>query len=113
MSEKTLEGLPALPSNVSHVTRRIRACESEVPAQLVLEHAMTAYAESARAPLLARIEVLERDAARYRWLREHSETGIRYRSGEHTRSSYFMLVGKDLDMVIDSAALSSTEGKPA
>ena len=30
--------LPPLPTNLAHVTRRIRACESEVPAQVVLEH---------------------------------------------------------------------------
>jgi len=34
-----------LPSNTPHITRRIRACESEVPAQVVLEHAMRKYAE--------------------------------------------------------------------
>lgn len=39
--------LPELPSNISHVMRRIRACESEVPAQLVLEHALREYARAA------------------------------------------------------------------
>lgn len=39
--------LPPIPANAGHVTRRIRACESEAPAQLVLEHAMRAYARAA------------------------------------------------------------------
>lgn len=43
--------LPPLPTNTPHVTRRIRACESEVPAQVVLEHALHAYAQQARADL--------------------------------------------------------------
>lgn len=43
----TPAGLPPLPANISHVTRRIRACESEEPAQLVLEYAMRAYALAA------------------------------------------------------------------
>ena len=45
--------LPPLPENTPHLTRRIRACESEVPAQVVLEHAMQAYATAARADLEA------------------------------------------------------------
>ena len=39
--------LPDMPSNIGHVMRRIRACESEVPAQLVLEHALREYARAA------------------------------------------------------------------
>lgn len=34
-----------LPTNFEHVVRRIRACESEVPAQIVMEHAMRKYAQ--------------------------------------------------------------------
>lgn len=49
----TTTPLPPLPENTPHLTRRIRACESEVPAQVVLEHAMQAYATAARADLEA------------------------------------------------------------
>lgn len=41
------DNLPPLPPNVMNVLRRIRACEGEVPAQVVLEHAMQAYARAA------------------------------------------------------------------
>ena len=40
------QGLPPMPSNVAHVTRRIRRCESDVPAQLVLEHFAMEYARA-------------------------------------------------------------------
>lgn len=36
--------LPDLPSNILNVLRRIRRCENEVAAQVVLEHALRAYA---------------------------------------------------------------------
>lgn len=39
--------LPEMPSNHLNVLRRIRRCEGEVAAQVVLEHAMRAYAEEA------------------------------------------------------------------
>ena len=39
--------LPPMPNNVAHVMRRIRRCESEVPAQLVLEHFAIEYAVKA------------------------------------------------------------------
>jgi hypothetical protein len=39
--------LPAMPSNVAHVTRRIRRCENETAAQLVLEHFAMEYARAA------------------------------------------------------------------
>lgn len=43
-----------LPANAPHVMRRIRACESEVPAQVVLEHALRqAYAQGAASQLSA------------------------------------------------------------
>lgn len=49
----TTTPLPPIPANTPHLTRRIRACESEVPAQVVLEHVMQAYATQARADLEA------------------------------------------------------------
>lgn len=49
----TTTPLPPIPANTPHITRRIRLCESEVPAQVVLEHAMQAYATQARADLEA------------------------------------------------------------
>ena len=55
--------LPPLPTNVTHVTRRVRRCESDVPAQLVLEHFAMEYAKSAIAPYAERIRVLERELA--------------------------------------------------
>lgn len=51
---------------------------------------------------------LERDSARYRWLRTYSKTGIRYRCGENATANHFMLSGKELDGVIDSVALTSS-----
>jgi len=41
------DNLPPFPKNVMNVLRRIRACESEAPAQLVLEHALHDYARVA------------------------------------------------------------------
>ena len=41
------DGLPPLLANVVHVTRRIRRCESDVPAQVVLEHFAIEYAREA------------------------------------------------------------------
>jgi hypothetical protein len=41
------DGLPPLPTNVAHVTRRIRRCESDVPAQVVLEHFAREYGRDA------------------------------------------------------------------
>jgi hypothetical protein len=38
--------MPPMPSNVSHVMRRIRRCESETAAQLVLEHFAMEYARA-------------------------------------------------------------------
>lgn len=46
----TTTPLPPIPA---HLIRRIRACESEARAQLVLEHVMQAYATAARADLEA------------------------------------------------------------
>lgn len=41
-----------LPTNAPHITRRIRACESEVPALVVFEHAWRqAYAQGAASQL--------------------------------------------------------------
>ena len=59
----TTTPLPPLPENTPHLTRRIRACESEVPAQVVLEHAMQAYATAARADLEAENADLKRKLA--------------------------------------------------
>ena len=39
--------MPPMPSNVSHVMRRIRRCESETAAQLVLERFAMEYARTA------------------------------------------------------------------
>jgi hypothetical protein len=39
--------LPDMSANVSHVTRRIRRCENEPAAQLVLEHFAKEYARAA------------------------------------------------------------------
>jgi hypothetical protein len=57
------EELPVLPSNVVHVTRRIRRCESDTPAQVVLEHFAIEYARNAVAPYAERIRQLERELA--------------------------------------------------
>lgn len=54
--------LPPVPANVSHVTRRVRACEGEVPAQLVLEHAMRTYALKAQSDMFALAERLKQEA---------------------------------------------------
>lgn len=35
--------LPELPKNVQHIMRRIRACEGEEAARIVLEHALREY----------------------------------------------------------------------
>jgi hypothetical protein len=43
------EAVPPMPSNASHVTRRIRRCESEAAAQLVLEQFAMEYARAALA----------------------------------------------------------------
>ncbi|MBB5444608.1 MULTISPECIES: hypothetical protein [unclassified Paraburkholderia] len=52
-------GLPQMPSNVSHVMRRIRRCENESAAQVVLEHFAMEYARAA----LATAAPLPRSAA--------------------------------------------------
>jgi hypothetical protein len=54
------EELPAMPSNVVQVTRRIRRCESDTPAQVVLEHFAIEYARKVVAPYAERIRQLER-----------------------------------------------------
>ncbi|RQR87677.1 MULTISPECIES: hypothetical protein [unclassified Burkholderia] len=43
------DALPPMPSNVAHVMRRIRRCETEAAAQVVLEHFAIQYATSALA----------------------------------------------------------------
>lgn len=40
---EALGDYPPLPTNIGHVLRRIRRCENEVAAQVVLEYAMRAY----------------------------------------------------------------------
>lgn len=42
-----LTGLPPMPTNVAHVMRRIRRCETEAAAQVVLEHFAIQYAMTA------------------------------------------------------------------
>ena len=39
--------LPPLPANLLHIVRRIRACEGEIAAQVVFEHALNEYALAA------------------------------------------------------------------
>lgn len=46
---KAAEALPAMPRNVVQVTRRIRRCEGEAAAQIVLEHFAHEYARAALA----------------------------------------------------------------
>jgi hypothetical protein len=55
------EELPDLPSNVVQVTRRIRRCESDTPAQVVLEHFAIEYARKVVTPYAERIRQLERE----------------------------------------------------
>ncbi|AST86256.1 hypothetical protein CIG66_07170 [Ralstonia pseudosolanacearum] len=45
------DDLPVMPSNVSHVVRRIRRCEGESGAQVVLEHFAMEYAKSAQSQI--------------------------------------------------------------
>jgi hypothetical protein len=54
--------MPPMPSNISHVMRRIRRCEGETAAQLVLEHFAMEYA---RAALVHTAE--QADAVRVGW----------------------------------------------
>lgn len=56
----TQRELPPMLSNVAHVTRRIRRCESDTPAQLVLEHFARGYARAAlAAPVAAQADTTE------------------------------------------------------
>ncbi|MCA8075351.1 hypothetical protein [Burkholderia cepacia] len=48
-TDKSADALPPMPSNVAHVMRRIRRCETEAAAQVVLEHFAIQYATSALA----------------------------------------------------------------
>lgn len=63
----------ALPSNVPHIMRRIRACESEIPAQVVLEHfangiAAQEYAAGVEAGMKSAVEVARpRKEPAYAW----------------------------------------------
>jgi len=60
--------LPDMPANVSHVTRRIRRCENETAAQLVLEHFAKEYARAAIAARGAQEPVA--------WVRYRSDGGF-------------------------------------
>lgn len=60
--------LPPYPSNISHVTRRIRACEGETAAQIVLEYAMREYASAAIAEVQQKLDDMTAD-----YLRRHRE----------------------------------------
>lgn len=65
-----------LPANAPHITRRIRACESEVPALIVFEHAWRqAYAQGAAAQL-DRLKAAEKDAERYRFALDDREFAV-------------------------------------
>jgi hypothetical protein len=114
VSEKTLEGLPAFPKlpELSYLGDDV---SYGYDGEDMRDYA-TAYAESARAPLLARIEELELDAARYRWLRDNADVVFNETQYFLTRSGTWIYskypTKHELDSAID-AALSSTEGKPA
>lgn len=43
MTTQPPQELPELPKNVQHIMRRIRACEGEEAARIVLEHALREY----------------------------------------------------------------------
>lgn len=75
--------LPAMPSNVTNVMRRIRRCENEVAAQLVLEHFAMAYAldaSTATATNEARIAELESDRNSWRALAESAKRDLSSRA---------------------------------
>lgn len=65
--------LPPMPNNVSHVTRRIRACEGEVAAQLVLEYFAIEYAKTAITSVAQPVSVptespMEQGEGAFEWL---------------------------------------------
>lgn len=68
--------LPPLPSNVAHVTRRIRRCEGEAAAQVVLEHFAREYGASCRAGVKGAAEIY-REALEHAafYVRDHLKDG--------------------------------------
>lgn len=72
MNQQDTRDLPPLPENLLGILRRIRACESEAPAQLVLERELIDYATSALADRESRVPSDE--VSRILWtLEEHNK----------------------------------------
>ena len=99
---------PELPSNFANALRRIGRCESERAAQVVLENAMRKYADAVcaargaaqAAPVDATVQ---RDAARYRFLRD----------GEWRRTDLESVIRLQLNTLWDSkidAAIDAQKG---
>ena len=108
--------LPELPKNVQHIMRRIRACEGEEAARIVLEHALREYgraciaaSQAGRAAVPTPIKETDArdkdlDARRYDVLRtcrgmEHDPLFAVYDDEGH------VLWGGDLDHAIDEAII--------